>query len=100
MNIKIKDLLPIASIVILKDGEQPLMIYGIMQLDGKKGLFSKQKEYDYVSVPYLQGNLGAGMTFLFNHEDIKEIIFRGYEDEERDKFLNELSNRYEKENEK
>ena len=51
-------------------------------------------------MPYPQVNLGAGMTFLFNHEDIKEIIFRGYEDEERDKFLNELSNRYEKENEK
>ena len=35
--------------------------------------------------------------WLFNHEDIKEVIFRGYEDEERTKFLNELSNQYEKE---
>ena len=39
------------------------------------------------------------MIYLFNHEDIQEIIFRGYEDEERDKFLDELSNHYEKENE-
>lgn len=93
----IKDLLPIGSIVILKDGEQPLMIYGIMQSDGNSGLFKKTKEYDYVSVPYPQGNLGPGMTFLFNHKDIKEIIFRGYEDEERTKFLNELSNQYERE---
>lgn len=93
----IKDLLPIGSIVILKDGEQPLMIYGIMQSDGNSGLFKKTKEYDYVSVPYPQGNLEPGMTFLFNHEDIKEIIFRGYEDEERTKFLNELFNQYEKE---
>ena len=99
MNIKIKDLLPIGSIVILKDGEQPLMIYGIMQSDGEGGLFKKPKEYDYVSVPYPQGNLGPGMIYLFNHEDIQEIIFRGYEDEERDKFLDELSNCYEKENE-
>lgn len=99
MNIKIKDLLPIGSIVILKDGEQPLMIYGIMQSDGEGGLFKKPKEYDYVSVPYPQGNLGPGMIYLFNHEDIQEIIFRGYEDEERDKFLDELSNHYEKENE-
>ena len=96
---KIKDLLPIGSIVILKDGEQPLMIYGIMQSDGEGGLFKKPKEYDYVSVPYPQGNLGPGMIYLFNHEDIQEIIFRGYEDEERDKFLDELSNCYEKENE-
>ena len=96
---KIKDLLPIGSIVILKEGEQPLMIYGIMQSDGEGGLFKKPKEYDYVSVPYPQGNLGPGMIYLFNHEDIQEIIFRGYEDEERDKFLDELSNHYEKENE-
>ena len=92
----IKDLLPIGSIVILKDGEQPLMIYGIMQSDGDGGLFKKPKEYDYVSVPYPQGNLGPGKTFLFNHEDIKEIIFRGYENEERNKFLDELVERYEK----
>ena len=98
MNIKIKDLLPIGSIVILKDGEQPLMIYGIMQSDGAGELFKKPKEYDYVSVPYPQGNLGEGMTYLFNHEDIKEIIFRGYENEKIKKFLNELSSRYEKEN--
>lgn len=93
---KINDLLPIGSIVILKEGEQPLMIYGIMQSDGKGGIFRKPREYDYVSVLYPQGNLGPGMTFLFNHEDITEIVFRGYEDEARDKFLNELSNHYEK----
>lgn len=62
----------------------------------KGGLFKKPKEFDYVSVLYPQGNLGAGMTFLFNHEDIKEIIFRGYESEERNKFLDELVERYEK----
>ena len=38
----------------------------------KNGLFKKPKEFDYVSVPYPQGNLGQGMTFLFNHEDGEE----------------------------
>ncbi len=38
MNVRIKDLLPIGSIVILKDGEQPLMIYGIMQSDREGGI--------------------------------------------------------------
>ncbi len=93
---KIKDLLPIGSIVILKNGEQPLMIYGVMQIGNEKKLFKKPKKYDYVSVLYPQGNLGPGMTFLFNHEDIKEIIFRGYEDKEREKFLDELEKHYEK----
>ena len=51
---KIKDLLPIGSVIIMKEGEQPLMIYGIMQQEGNGGLFKKAKEYDYVCVPYPQ----------------------------------------------
>ncbi|MCD8124880.1 MAG: DUF4176 domain-containing protein [Lachnospiraceae bacterium] len=34
--------------------------------------------------------------YLFNHEDIDEIIFRGYEDVERTEFLKNLSDTYEK----
>ena len=90
----IKDLLPIGSVVILKDGEQPLMIYGIMQSDNSGGILKKVKNYDYISVPYPHGNLGPGMSFLFNHDDIYKIVFRGYEDKERTKFLDELSRKY------
>ena len=95
MSIKIKDLLPIGSVVILKDGEQPLMIYGIMQSEKENKLFQKPKTYDYVSVLYPQGNLGSDMHFLFNQEDIEKVIFRGFEDEERTKFLDELASKYE-----
>lgn len=90
----IKDLLPIGTVVIMKDGEQTLMIYGMMQTDGNGGLFKKKKEYDYVCVPYPQGNMGEGSLFLINHEDIDKILFRGYDSEEREKFLNELSKMY------
>lgn len=90
---KIKDLLPIGSVIIMKDGEQPLMIYGILQTDAEK-----MKEYDYICVPYPQGNMGEGSSFFANHEDIDKILFRGFENEERVKFLNELSQLYEKQN--
>ena len=40
---KIKDLLPIGSIVRLHDGEKRLMIIGIMQSDAS----GNGKEYDY-----------------------------------------------------
>ena len=92
---KINDLLPRGTVVILKDGEQPLMIYGIMQSNVEGGLFKKSKEYDYVAVPYPHGYMGTEMTFLFNHEDIQEILFKGYESVERTKFLEELAGLYE-----
>lgn len=89
---KIKDLLPIGSIVLLKDGEKRLMINGVMQNDaGGTG-----KNYDYLGVLYPEGHIGEGFQYLFNHEDIEKIVFRGYEDEERIEFLAKLATLYER----
>lgn len=85
-----KKLLPIGSIVLLKDGEKKLMISGIMQSDGGVG-----KQYDYLGLLYPEGHLGGKFQFLFNHEEIAQIVFRGYEDDERNLFLDKLSCFYE-----
>lgn len=89
---KIKELLPIGSIVLLKDGEKRLMINGIMQTDTG----GTKKNYDYMGVLYPEGHIGEGFQYLFNHEDINEIIFRGFEDAERVEFLEKLANLYER----
>ena len=86
---KIKGLLPIGSVVLLKNGKKKVMIYGIKQTDQSSGI-----EYDYISVLYPEGNMGDGTQFLFNHEDIDDIFFRGYEDEEREGFIDNLSKYY------
>lgn len=87
----IKELLPIGSIVMLKDGSKRVMIFGVKQSD-----FSGDKtEYDYVAVLYPEGNVGTEYQFLFNHEEIDEIYFRGYEDEERKEFIEKLEEVYE-----
>lgn len=88
----IKDLLPIGSIVLLKDGEKRLMINGIMQSDSS----GEGKEYDYLGILYPEGHIGEQFQYLFNHEDINEIVFRGYEDTERSEFLEKLANIYER----
>ena len=85
-----KKILPIGSIVLLKDGEKKLMISGIMQSDGGVG-----KQYDYLGLLYPEGHLGGQFQFLFNHEEIAQIVFRGYEDDERKLFLEKLSSFYE-----
>lgn len=93
---EIRELLPIGSVVILKNGKKKVMIFGVKQTD-----VSTDKEYDYISVLYPEGNMGeeAGQ-FLFNHEDIEEVYFRGYEDDEREAFIENLAQYYEGQGEK
>ena len=88
---RIKELLPVGSIVLLKDGEKRLMVSGIMQSDAA----TNDKEYDYLGVLYPEGHIGEDFQYLFNHEDVVEVFFRGYEDEERTEFLEKLAEFYE-----
>ena len=73
---KIKELLPIGSIVLLQEGEKRLMISGVIQSDAS----GDGQEYDYLGVLYPEGHIGDQFQYLFNHGDIKEIVFRGFED--------------------
>ena len=87
---KIKDLLPIGSIVLLKDGEKRLMINGIMQSDAS----GNGQEYDYLGILYPEGHIGDQFQYLFNHEDVVKVHFRGFEDIERQEFIYNLSEFY------
>jgi len=80
-----KELLPIGSIVLLENGDKKIMIYGRKQLAVKNN-----EEYDYVACLYPEGNINEEFTYLFNHSDIKEVIFTGYTDEENSAFLEYL----------
>lgn len=85
----IHELLPIGSVVLLEDGEKRLMIYGVKQTEQET-----QTEYDYIGVVYPEGNMGEGTQFLFNHDQVREVYFRGYEDEERQEFIERLADYY------
>jgi hypothetical protein len=45
----------------------------------------------YLGCFYPEGYINPDYTFVFNHEDIKEIIFVGYIDEEEKNFVEFLS---------
>lgn len=83
-------LLPIGSVVILKNAVKRLMIYGVGQTNQ-----SENREYDYIGVMYPEGNMGEGTQYLFNHSDIDQVFFRGYDDEERTEFIDKLQKYYE-----
>ncbi len=85
-----EELLPIGSVVLLKDATKRLMIYGVGQTDESDNI-----EYDYIGVMYPEGNMGAGTQYLFNHSDIERIDFRGFSDDEREGFIGRLKEFYE-----
>ena len=75
MENKKQELLALGSIVVLNGGYKKIMIIGRMQLQGKE-----EKLWDYLGVLYPEGYLGDNYKFLFNNEDISEVIFEGYSD--------------------
>ena len=81
----VRDLLPIGSVVLLKNAKKKLMIFGVRQTNSKTG-----QEYDYIGVLYPEGNMGEEIRFLFDHSDIDQIIFKGYDDDERAQLLESL----------
>lgn len=78
-------MLPIGSVVILKGGKKSLMIFGRKQMSN-----IDNKVWDYLGCLYPEGCLGAEYCFLFNEEDIEEIIFKGYSDKNNELFEKKL----------
>lgn len=86
----VKDLLPIGSVVQLKNMKKKIMIIGIMPM---KQINEKQtKVYDYMGVPYPEGYIGAKTGALFDHKSIETVIFTGYENKERELFITTIQN--------
>jgi len=86
---EVSKLLPIGSVVTLEGGDKKTMIFGVKQVAN-----NEETEYDYIGVLYPEGFLGGNYQFLFNHEDIQEVVFRGYEDDARKEFIEKLSEYY------
>ena len=66
-----KELLPIGSVVLLQEARKSLMIIGTRQVD------EDGNQYDYISCIFPEGYINAETFFLFNHEDIAEVLFVG-----------------------
>ena len=57
------------------------MIYGRKQLK-----LDDEQMFDYLAVPYPEGYISPEYTYVFNHSDIEEIIFLGFDNEEEKTF--------------
>ncbi|PEC19052.1 DUF4176 domain-containing protein [Bacillus cereus] len=75
-------LFPIGSIVILKESTKKIMIFGRKQ----QVETDEVRKFDYMGCPYPEGYMNPDFTYLFNHDDIQEVVSTGYEDQEERTF--------------
>jgi len=74
--------LPIGTVVYLHEGDKTIMIYGRMQSH-----METNTVYDYVAYLYPEGNIDHEYTYLFNHDQVREVVFLGYVNDEEKEFL-------------
>ena len=77
--------LPIGTVVLLQGGEKTIMIYGRQQIQTET-----DEVFDYVACLYPEGNIDAEYTYLFNHSQIREVVFMGLVNDEEKEFLSFL----------
>ena len=68
-----KDLLPIGSVVLLKDATKKLVIIGVLQVNAEQN-----KMYDYLAVPYPEGYLGSDTILGFMRGAFMVCCFGDY----------------------
>lgn len=67
---------PIGTVVTLKGGDRPLMIYGRKQIQQQQNLI-----WDYVACLYPEGNLGEDYNIFFQQEEIARVYHVGLQGE-------------------
>ena len=81
-------LLPVGSVVLLKNAQKKSVIMGIMPVKHKED--GSDQTYDYMGVPYPEGFIGSEAGLLFDHDSIEEVCLVGYDSEERKIFMEAL----------
>ncbi len=78
-NNKENIMLPIGTVVLLKNASKRLMITGYLPI-------AQEKTYDYIGCLYPEGFLSMEDAFLFNDEEIDEISHLGLFDKETEEY--------------
>lgn len=78
--------LPLGSVVLLNGGTKKVMITGYCM----KTVERPDKIYDYNGCPFPEGTIQSDLTCVFDHDQIKQIYFKGYVNEETEEFYERL----------
>ena len=80
-------LLPIGTVVLLKNSKKRIMIIGVVQKQVKEG---EEIVWDYSACFYPEGYMGPDKTFLFNSHQIEKVFAVGYQDQEQFAFKEKI----------
>lgn len=83
--------LPIGSVVLLKGGTKKVMITGYCMKTEER----PNKIYDYNGCPFPEGTLKSNLTSVFDHNQIAQVFFIGYKNEESDAFFKKVKDQIE-----
>lgn len=81
-----EDFLPLGSIVLLKDAKRYVVVIGYTVVEE-----GSKEVWDYLGCAYPIGVVDPTKNLLFNKDQIKEVIFTGFRDEEGRRFRNKLT---------
>ncbi len=80
-------LLPVGSIVSVDDNKRiEMMIIGYYPADAEK-----KECYEYLGAAYPSGVSVNGALHMFNHKDIRKVVFEGYATDASRKALDDLT---------
>lgn len=85
-----ENILPLGTVVLLKDALKKVMIIGFKQT----GERNPNIVHDYVGVIYPIGSLGVNSTLLFDNKDITDVVFKGYANPEWDEMIAALEKEF------
>ena len=77
------NLLPIGSIVLLNNATKRIMVMGFSPIIKNSKEEVEKKEWDYCGCLYPEGLLAPDQILVFDHSQIKEIYFKGFQDDEQ-----------------
>lgn len=81
-----KNKLPIGTVVLLKNSAKKLIIIGSKQVADT----NEKQVYDYMGVFFPEGYISSYFCFLFNGEDINDVVFIGYINDEYRKYTEKI----------
>lgn len=88
-----KSLLPIGSVVLLKESTKRVMITGVVQKQAES-----DKVWDYCACLYPEGIVDPEKLFLFDHSQIETLFFIGFQDGEGMQFSEQLTKKLNQDN--